>query len=128
MARRKERRSHSSNGYGLTLARTLINTVNPNTVQPDALDYARAYPFPTVKSQLQELRAEASYRVSRRVRAGFSFVFEPYRLSDFAYDTVSPYDPGSFAPETDARRYLFMGTGPSSYTGKLLAMHIRYTF
>jgi hypothetical protein len=114
--------------YGLTLARTLINTVNPNTVQPDALDYARAYPFPAVKSQLQQLRAEASYQVSKSVRTGFSFLFEPYRLSDFAYDTVSPYDPGSFAPETDTRRYLFMGSGPSSYTGKLLAVYVRYAF
>jgi hypothetical protein len=114
--------------YGLTLARTLINTVNPYTVQPSALDYSRAYPFPVVKSQLQELRAEASYQVASRVRAGVSFLFEPYRLSDFAYDTVSPYDPSSFAPETDSRRYLFMGTGPSSYTGKLLTMYVRYTF
>jgi hypothetical protein len=114
--------------YGLTLARTLINTANPYAVQPDALDYSRAYPFPAVKSQLQELRAEASYQVKNSVRAGFSFLFEPYRLSDFAYDTVSPYDPGSLAPETDGRRYLFMGSGPSSYTGKLLALYIRYTF
>jgi hypothetical protein len=114
--------------YGLTLARMLINTVNPNMVQPDALAYSRAYAFPAVKSQLQELRAEASYQVSRKVRMGFSFLFEPYRLSDFAYDTVSPYDPGSFAPETDARRYLFMDSGPSSYTGKLFTMYVRYTF
>ncbi len=114
--------------YGLTLARMRINTVNPNTVQPDALDYARAYPFPTVKSQLQEVRAEASYQVSKKVRAGVSLLYEPYRLGDFAYDTLSPYDPGSFAPETDARRYLFLGSGPSSYTGKLLAVYIRYAF
>jgi hypothetical protein len=114
--------------YGLTLARTQINTVNPYMVQPDALDYSRAYPFPAVKSQLQELRAEASYQVKKNVRTGISFLFEPYRLSDFAYDTVSPYDPGSLAPETDGRRYLFMGSGPSSYTGKLLAGYVRYTF
>ena len=114
--------------YGLTLARTLINTTNPFTVQPDALDYARAYPFPVVKSQLQEVRAEASYQISKRVRAGFSFLFEPYRLSDFAYDAVSPYDPGSFAPETDGRRYMFLGSGPTSYTGKLATVFIRYSF
>src|SRR5262249_11122756 len=64
--------------YALTLAHIRINTANPNTVQPDALDYSRAYPFPTVKSQLQELRAEASYQVSRRVRAGFWVYYEPY--------------------------------------------------
>jgi hypothetical protein len=114
--------------YGLTLARASINTVNPFTVQPGAMDYSRAYPFPVVKSQLQELRADASYQIASRIRAGFSFLFEPYRVSDFAYDSVSPYDPSSFAPETDARRYLFSGTGPSSYTGKLLSVYVRYTF
>jgi Putative outer membrane beta-barrel porin, MtrB/PioB len=114
--------------YGLTLARTLINTVNPNTVQPDALDYSRAYPFPVVKSQLSELRADASYQLSKRIRTGFSFLFEPFHLGDFAYDAVSPYNPASFAPETDTRRYLFTGSGPTSYTGKLLAVYIRYSF
>jgi hypothetical protein len=114
--------------YGLTLARTLINTVNPYRVQPDALDYSRAYPFPVVKSQLQELRVEGSYQISKKVHAGFSFLFEPYRLSDFAYDALSPYDPGSFAPETDARRYIFSDSGPSSYTGKLLNIYVRYSF
>jgi hypothetical protein len=114
--------------YGMTLAHMRVNTVNPYAVQPDALDYSRAYPFPTVKSQLQELRAEASYRLSRPVRLGFSLYYEPYRLSDFAFDTLSPYDPSSFAPETDTRRYLFMGSGPSNYTGKLVSVFIRYSF
>jgi hypothetical protein len=81
-----------------------------------------------VKSQLSELRAEASYRVSRKVSTGCSFLFEPFRLTDFAYDGVSPYNPAGLAPETDGRRYLFMGSGPSSYTGKLLALFVRYSF
>lgn len=113
--------------YGFALARTAIHTVNPFPINPsDALN-TQAYPFPTVKNQFHELRLNASYQIARNVRLGIYYLLEPFRLNDFAEDTVYAYGPEHIAPENDDRRYMFMDVGGSNYTGNLAALYLRYT-
>jgi MtrB/PioB family decaheme-associated outer membrane protein len=113
--------------YQMALARTEVNTVNPNAIVANQALNAQAYPFPLVKNQLHEFRFDASYEVSRRVRVGVNWFLEPYRLNDFANDVVQAYGPGSIAPENDARRFLFLDNGPSNYTGNLAAVYLRFS-
>ncbi len=113
--------------YNMLLARTEINTVNPFPVEPSAILNAQAFPFPNVKFQRHELRLDSSYEVVRNLRFGLFWLLEPYRLNDFANDTIEAYAPGNIAPETDARRFIFMDVGPSNMTGNMVAVYVRYT-
>ncbi len=112
--------------YAGTLARMIINTVNPNQAVPNQVLNAQAFSFPDVKNQFHEVRLEGSYEIRPRVRLGMYYLLEPYRLGDFAKDIISPYDPDSIAPENDARRYLLLDAGPSNYTGNMIAFYLRY--
>lgn len=112
--------------YAVGLARTRINTANPLPVIPADTLNAQAHPFPAVQNQLHEVRLDASYEVRTNLRLGVFYLLEPYRLNDFARDTIEPYAPGNIAPENDARRYLFLEIGPTNYTGNLIAFYVRY--
>ena len=114
--------------YAAALARMIINTTNPNTIVPGEALNAQAYPFPNVKNQMHEVRLDTSYEVGSKVRIGLAFLMQPYRLNDFANDTISPYAPGNIAPENDARRFYFTDSGPSNYLGNVVAVYLRYSF
>jgi len=113
--------------YEMALARMVINTVNPNAIVPTQVLNAQAFPFPDVKNQFHELRLDASYQVASRVRLGLFYRLEPYRMNDFAYDSVQPYAAVSVAPENDARRFYFLDAGPSNYLGNMVAFYVRYS-
>ncbi|HWQ54588.1 MAG TPA: MtrB/PioB family outer membrane beta-barrel protein [Bryobacteraceae bacterium] len=113
--------------YAVALAGMDINTVNPNPIVPTQALNAQAFPFPKVKSQFHELRLDASYEVASRVRVGLFYLLEPFRLNDFAVDTIAPYAPERIAPENDARRYYFLDTGMSNYLGNTAALYLRFT-
>lgn len=115
-------------GYSAALARTRINTANPFSVDPATATSATAHPFPEVKSQFHEFRLNASYKLSSKYTVGLYYLFEPYRLRDFANDSISPYPGDSLAPEVDLRRFFFLETGPSNYTGHMVALYLRYGF
>lgn len=115
-------------GYSAALARALIHTTNPFAVAPSDATSATAHPFPEVKSQFHELRINTFYKLSDHYTVGLYYLFEPYRLRDFANDYISPYPAGSLAPEIDLRRFLFLDTGPSNYTGQMVALYLRYSF
>ena len=79
----------------VSLARTVINTTaNPNLIVPNQALNSAAYAFPNVKNQFQEVRLDTSYAISKNVRLGAMYRFEPYRISDFASDVISPSNPG----------------------------------
>ena len=42
--------------------------------------------LPDVYNKLQQLRVDVRHRVSRRVAATFSYLYEPFRVYDFAFD------------------------------------------
>ena len=57
------------------------------------------------------------------------YLLEPYRLNDFANDSVSSYGGDAVAPQqNDASRYYFLDAGPTNYLGNAVAVYLRYSF
>jgi len=123
-----EQRFQFNLSYDFSLAKQTITTRNPNTVQADMVNDATAFPWPDIKSRFHEFRADGSYRFRTNVVAGVRYLFEPYRLDDFAWDVMRPYMFGFEAPENDARRFLFLDSRYGSYNGHLLGVYVRYSF
>ncbi len=113
----------------LGYAETRITTTNLVPVPPSQALNSAAFPFPFVKNEFNSLRLNASYEILNRVRLGGYYMFEPYRLSDFSYDTLTAYGADSVASDqNDASRYLFLNVGPSSYNGHVGALYLKFSF
>ncbi|MBI1750774.1 MAG: MtrB/PioB family outer membrane beta-barrel protein [Acidobacteria bacterium] len=123
-----EQRFQFNLSYDFSLARQTITTRNPNTVQANMVNDATAFPWPDIKSRFHEFRADGSYRFRSNVVAGVRYLFEPYRLDDFATDVMRPYMFGFEAPENDTRRALFLDSRYGSYNGHLFGVYVKYTF
>src|SRR5206468_22077 len=101
--------------YGLALDRQLIQTANLDPVPLSSQLNALAYPFPPVKYQLGEFRAFASWRLTRSLGIGAEGLVEPFKLSDFAVQGLSPWGADVASPQqNDATRFLFLGATPGS--------------
>jgi hypothetical protein len=124
--------------YEFGYAETQITTTNlapfvaivPGPPPPQGhLLNSTAFPFPLVKNQFNSLRFSASYEVLNHVRFGGHYIFEPYRLSDFAFDTLTPYAADSVASDQYlADRYYFLNVGPSSYNGHIGVLYLNFSF
>lgn len=123
-----EQKINFNASYDLSFAKQTITTQNPNTVQANAFNDATAFPWPDVKNRFQELRFEASYRFRPNMEAGVRYLFEPYRLDDFAWDIMRPYMFGFEAPENDVRRMLFLDSRYGSTDAHLVGFFVRYHF
>lgn len=123
-----EQRFQLNVSYDFSLATQTITTSNPNTIQANMVNDATAFPWPDIKSRFHELRADGSYRFRSNVLAGVRYLFEPYRLDDFAWDVMRPYMFGFEAPENDTRRALFLDSRYGSYNGHLFGVYVKYTF
>ena len=115
--------------YELGYDEMRITTANLAPVPPTQALNSTAFPFPLVKNEFNSLRFNASYEVLNRVRLGVYYSFEPYRLSDFAFDTLTPYAADSVASDQNlADRYYFLNVGPSSYNGHIGAAYLKFSF
>jgi len=124
----REERLQFSASYDLSFAEQRVTTQNPNTILANAVNDAQAHPWPNVKSRFQEVRLETSYRFRPNIEAGIRYLFEPYRLDDFAWDIMQPYMFGFEAPENDARRFLFLDSRYNSTNAHMVGFYVRYTF
>ncbi len=123
-----EQRLQFKVSYDFSLARQTITTQNPNVVRSDAVNDATAFPWPDIKSRFHELRLETSYRFRPNLEAGVRYLFEPYRLDDFVWDTMRPYMFGFEAPENDARRFLFLDSRYGNTNAHLVGIYVKYDF
>jgi MtrB/PioB family decaheme-associated outer membrane protein len=114
--------------YASTLARTLITTANPVTPLANSLFNATAFAFPKLKNQFHEVRADASYQLRSNLALGLRYLYEPYRLSDFSWDPLSPYPLDELAPENSGPRFLLLDSRYTNYSANLISVYLRVTY
>lgn len=123
-----EGRTHMDISYDLSFADQRIKTQNPLTPRADSLNDALARPWPDIQNHFHQVHLEAGHRFLSNVEAGLNYLFEPYRLSDFAWDIMRPYMFGAEAPENDARRFLFLNSRYGSASAHMVSVYLKYSF
>jgi hypothetical protein len=123
-----EQRLRFDVSYDLSFAQQMIRTFNPRAPRPESFTDASAWPFPDVKNRFHEFRVDASYRMRPELQLGTRYLFEPYRLDDYALDIMQPYMLGFEAPENDTRRSIYLNSRHASSDAHLFGVYIRYTF
>jgi MtrB/PioB family decaheme-associated outer membrane protein len=114
--------------YAFSLADQRINAANPNLiVSTDALN-AQAIPWPKIQSRLHEWNNDISYQLSAKWGLGFRYIYEPYRLDDFAWNGLSPYPISKLPAENDGKRFLLLDSRYSSYNANVIGFYLRFSF
>ena len=85
--------------YALSLSNDRLNTVNTSAVVPTAFLNATAHPLPEVKSNYHEFNVDTNYQLTNNLALGFRYIFEPYRLNDFQWNSLNPYPFDNLTPE-----------------------------
>jgi len=88
---------------------------------------AGAVNFPDQKSRLAGLRLRIVRRISDQYSVGISYWYERFKLSDFAWDNMSPYG-YDFLMVDNALRYLFLDARYGSYAANIGQIFLRITF
>ena len=107
-----------------------------NLATPD-INSAVAYPYPVLSDSTLSARASLLWDYSNRFRFEARYMYEPYRLDDFAIDMLQPYmqgvlqethsSPGDIGP-MNVGHYLFLDSRYTDYTAHVLSafVHIRF--
>lgn len=114
--------------YAFSLADQRINTANPNVIVPADTLNAQAIPWPKIQSSFHEWNNDVSYQFSRNWGFGFRYIYEPYRLDDFAWNGLSPYPISKLPAENDGRRFLLLDSRYSSYSANVIGLYVRFSF
>lgn len=111
-------------------------TENVNLAAP-TVNSAVAYPFSGQGSELLSSELELTWDFSDRLGFGLRYLYEPYRLDDFAWDGVEPYMQGNLEETGDAAgdvrdmsayRLLWMDATYSDYTANVVSLFARLRF
>lgn len=114
--------------YNFSLGSERITTANPSAPLPNAVLNATAFPWPEVRTRFHELNTDVSYQIKPNVALGFRYTYQPYRLSDFAWDGLSPYPIDRLAPENDGRRFLLLDSRYTSHDAHVVGIYIRFSW
>ena len=114
--------------YAFSLAAQRINTANPNVIVPTDTLNAQAIPWPKIESRFHEWNNDVSYQFSRTWALGFRYIYEPYKLDDFAWNGLSPYPISKLPAENDGRRFLLLDSRYSSYNANVVGFYLRFSF
>ncbi|MEW6126858.1 MAG: MtrB/PioB family decaheme-associated outer membrane protein [Acidobacteriota bacterium] len=114
--------------YGYSFGRTRLTTVNPNT--PSAINVlnAAAYPFPDVKTRLNEFNSDISYQLTPNFAIGTRYIYEPYHLEDYAWDNQQPYQFGQLPATQDGRRFLLLDSRYTGYDAHVWGAYVRFSW
>ena len=117
--------------YGFGFARDQTTTVNPFPILANSPRTAGAVPYPDVINRQQEVNLSLTHRLREGLDLGFSYRFEPYRLSDYYTSGLQSYSPkqlsdGSFGANTP--RQLFLDARFTSYHANVGTVFLRYSF
>lgn len=118
--------------YHFSRAKGRILTSNPNTIETNFQAGAQAFPFPDTRSELHNITAMLSYTLNKYITIGARYVFEQYRLNDFAWDMLQPYlhpvTPTTSPVADNAARFLLLDSRYSSYDVHVLGGFIKVQF
>ncbi|MDI1243451.1 MAG: MtrB/PioB family decaheme-associated outer membrane protein [bacterium] len=110
--------------YVYSNAKTRTITANPGTPAANTVLSATAFPFPDVKSRLQEFDSDVSYQFGDRWGLGVRYKYQPYSLDDFAVNGLSPYPINALPAEQEGSRFLLLDSRYSSHKAHLLTVYL----
>lgn len=110
--------------YVFSNALTRTFTYNPGVPTANTVLSATAFPFPDVKSRLQEFDSDVSYQFGERWGLGVRYKYQPYTLDDFALNNLSPYPINDLPAEQDGRRFLLLDSRYSSHQAHLFTVYL----
>lgn len=117
--------------YDFSSARQKYTTFNPDPASiPAAMTLdATAHPWPDTEATFGEIRLDSSYRVRPNMEIGARYLFQPYRLDDFAWDVMQPYMFGlASAPDNNAFGSLHLNSRYGDSNAHMVGLYVRYTF
>jgi MtrB/PioB family decaheme-associated outer membrane protein len=115
--------------YALSLSNDRITTSNLTTISPTAILNATAFPFPDVKSNYHELNLDTNYQLTDNLALGFRYIFEPYRLNDFQWNSLNAYPFENLPPEQQfpTSRPLLLDSRYSSHDVHVFGVYLRFS-
>jgi MtrB/PioB family decaheme-associated outer membrane protein len=120
-------------GYNLSYSKADFDTSNPNAALSVAnfgtaakLSNAVAQPWPTVVNRLHEIRANLAYKWFANLTVGATYLFEWYKLNDFAWDNLQPYMAGLSAE--NSTQFVFAGATYKEYEAHVGQVYLAYKF
>ena len=114
--------------YAFSLSNDRITTANLTTIAPTAILNATAFPFPDIKSNYHELNIDTNYQMSTNVALGFRYIFEPYRLNDFQWNSLNAYPFEDLPSEQQfpTTRPLLLDSRYSSHNAHVFSIYLRF--
>ncbi|HEX6730170.1 MAG TPA: MtrB/PioB family decaheme-associated outer membrane protein [Pyrinomonadaceae bacterium] len=115
--------------YALSLSNDRITTANLTAIAPTAILNATAFPFPDVKSNYHELNFDTNYQLTDNVAFGFRYIFEPYRLNDFQWNSLNPHPFDQLPAEQQfpTTRPLLLDSRYSSQNVHVFGVYLRFS-
>ncbi|HET8671211.1 MAG TPA: MtrB/PioB family outer membrane beta-barrel protein, partial [Candidatus Saccharimonadales bacterium] len=97
-------------------------------IAPTAILNATAFPFPDIKSNYHELNIDTNYQMSTNVALGFRYIFEPYRLNDFQWNSLNAYPFENLPSEQQfpTTRPLLLDSRYSSHNAHVFSIYLRF--
>jgi len=111
--------------YSFSYSNMDVRTQNPNGVSNLTLANAVANPWPTIRNRLHEIVADLGYEIAPGIRAGARYLYEWYKLEDFAWD-LDPYMAGRTVE--NSTRFLFADATYGGYRAHLGRVYIAGRF
>lgn len=120
--------------YNLSYSKMDFNTSNPNSDLAIANGYAQgaklangvAQPWPSVVNRLHEIKGNLAYKWFANLTVGVSYLFEWYKLNDFAWDNLNPYMAGQSAE--NSTRFVFADATYNRYETHTGQVYMVYKF
>jgi MtrB/PioB family decaheme-associated outer membrane protein len=120
--------------YNLSYSKMDFDNSNPNRglaiangfAQGAKLANAVALPWPSVVNRLHEIKGNLAYNWFANLTVGVSYLFEWYKLDDFAWDNLNPYMAGLSAENTT--RFVFADATYKQFEAHAGQVYMVYKF
>jgi len=120
--------------YNLSYSKMDFDNSNPNKDLAIANGFAQgaklansvAQPWPSVVNRLHEIKGNLAYKWFANLTVGVSYLFEWYKLDDFAWDSLNPYMAGLSAE--NSTRFVFADATYNRYETHTGQVYMVYKF
>jgi MtrB/PioB family decaheme-associated outer membrane protein len=120
--------------YNLSFSKTEFNNFNPNAAAANAAGFADgaklanavAQDWPTVRDRLHEVRMNLAYSFTKNLKAGITYLYEWYKLDDFAWENMQSYM-ASVSAE-NSTKFVFTNSTFKGYEAHVGGVYLSYRF
>lgn len=112
--------------YSFSYSNLDVETRNPNGVTDLTLANAVAQDWPTLRNRLHQVSVDLHYGFTANIRMGVRYLFDWYKLDDFAWDPLQPYMAG-LTPE-NTTRFIFADASYKGYTAHVGTLYLAGRF